>query len=1056
MEAGQPAPFGTLLRRYRRAAGFTHEELAERAGVSRRSIGDLERGAARAPRRDTVALLAEALSLGPRERTTLAAAAHAGPNAPARLPTIPSEPPFVGRAHELTLLERHLEGDGPPLLVLAGEPGIGKTRLLRAAASRAVGAGYCVLEGGCQRRGGHEPYAPLLGALQRYIRGQSPSRLRHELRGCAWLVRLLPELAEGPIPPLPGWVVPPAQERRLMVQAVQRFLTQIAGPGGVFLVLDALQWADADALEVLATLVRSAHDVSLRLIGAYRDTEVAEEGALGTTLTDLAHARLVTQRLLGPLAAQEAVQLLDEVLGDVAGASSARREHIVQRAGGVPFFVLSCAQSLRLELEGVLDAGEARVPWDVAQSARQRLATLPSEVREVLGVAALVGRVAQPRLLATVTERPEPEVLAALTAAERARLLVADAHTYRFAHDVVREVVEDDVGLVARRVLHRRIADALQAEAGDGPVEEIAFHYARSDEDRAAAEWLERAGDRAVIALAHRAALEHYKAAWQRRVAGGAEVSEGTADALADLAEKMADASASLYQYPAARDHLAQARTRTGSPLRRAVLWYKEGMTFRWEWGFGPALAAFDAAEAEGRTELGRAALPARLRAAIAQGRAEIHRLQGHRTARDAAVEEAIRLFGEGDEDAQPLEEVLRIRGATSDTGALAPLAHALVIRGAGLAERDETERGQEQCRRGLALYEAAGDVRGAAIALWYLAYLAETQGHLAAADEQCRRSLQSFEICGGQYGAVACWQLLSAVACQRGEFAQAEEYAQHGLAATEQMGNEARTASAWQNLGRVALHRGHLPRAEEYFRRQLAIGERLEVPHTIAAAWLDLGTLAYERGELCEAARWCRAARRQAHGLSDTPLEAEAVLCLARVRLLSGRWDAAVMLLEHGLRLAGIRPWSRAAVQAALLDGEIQLRQGAVVEAQAAAEEALRLSGGQGRRLDEAIAHRLLGRIAIANGDATSAEAYLRSALARQRELGANLEAARSRLALAQALVMVAAPAIPAEARTLLSDAQAQFVRSGAALDLAQAQAAAAAWGIGTAPAER
>src|SRR5437764_1952612 len=199
----------------------------------------------------------------------------------------------VGRARELALLERHLggspAGSAPPLLLLAGEPGIGKTRLLRAAAPRAVAQRWCVLEGGCQRRGGHEPYAPVLGALQRHLRRQTPAQLRMALAGCAWLVRLLPELAQGPIEPLPAWTLPPDQERRLMVAAVVRFLANVAGPAGTLLLLDDLQWAGPDALDLLTALVRAAAEVPLRVIGAYRDTEVQPQDPLAVTLADLAH-----------------------------------------------------------------------------------------------------------------------------------------------------------------------------------------------------------------------------------------------------------------------------------------------------------------------------------------------------------------------------------------------------------------------------------------------------------------------------------------------------------------------------------------------------------------------------------------------------------------------------------------------------------------------------------------------------------------------------------------------------------------------------------------------
>src|SRR5579862_4220010 len=164
MQTSPPLAFGTLLRRSRIAAGLTQEELAERAGISRRSLGDMERGVVHAPRKDTVTLLIAALALSPPDRAALEEAARRLGSAAAAVPrpAVPGAPPLVGRARELGLLERHLWGEGPPLVLLAGEPGIGKTRLLHAAIPRAVAQGVQVLEGGCQRRGGQEPYAPLL------------------------------------------------------------------------------------------------------------------------------------------------------------------------------------------------------------------------------------------------------------------------------------------------------------------------------------------------------------------------------------------------------------------------------------------------------------------------------------------------------------------------------------------------------------------------------------------------------------------------------------------------------------------------------------------------------------------------------------------------------------------------------------------------------------------------------------------------------------------------------------------------------------------------------
>src|ERR671930_223910 len=176
MAAPQALAFGELLKRYRVAAGLTQAQLAERAGLSERAISDLERGARRVPQRATLQLLAGAR----------------------------------------------------PALLMAGEPGIGKSRLLAEVAQRAPG--WTVLAGGCQRRGGQEPFAPLLGALQGYLAGRAPAQLRAVLHDCAWLVRLLPELLQVVNAPVPAWTLPPEQERRLMFAAVGRFLAHVAGP----------------------------------------------------------------------------------------------------------------------------------------------------------------------------------------------------------------------------------------------------------------------------------------------------------------------------------------------------------------------------------------------------------------------------------------------------------------------------------------------------------------------------------------------------------------------------------------------------------------------------------------------------------------------------------------------------------------------------------------------------------------------------------------------------------------------------------------------------------
>ncbi|GAC1432302.1 MAG: hypothetical protein NVSMB65_05890 [Chloroflexota bacterium] len=494
MDTGQPRGFGTVLRGHRVAAGLTQEALAERAHLSTRAISALEQGVNHAPRDDTVALLADALDLSGEARAAFAAAGRRPSLAAAVSPALPgpgvSAAPLIGREREIALVGDHLAGDGPPVLLLGGEPGIGKSRVLHEAARYAAATGWSVLQGGCQRRGGQDPYAPLVDALAQHVQGHPPARQRTLLQGCAWLVRLLPEVAAAPIDPLPGWSVSPAQERRLMFAGVARYLANSAGPAGTALLLDDVQWAGSDALDLLLVLARQAGGVPLRVVVAYRDTEVTPGGVLSAAMADLAGARLVRHHTVGPLAPSESGMLLDSLLERGHGADEMARTQVVARSGGVPFFLVSCAAGLRLG-----DGGDPNaVPWDIAQSVRQRLAALPEPARAVVEVAAVAGRVASRGLLHRVLARPEREVVAALQAACHAHVLreVGDAG-YGFAHDVIREVVEGDLGAAWRMLLHRDLARALEGLGGDAAVEAIAYHYAQTDQHAAAADMVAEA-----------------------------------------------------------------------------------------------------------------------------------------------------------------------------------------------------------------------------------------------------------------------------------------------------------------------------------------------------------------------------------------------------------------------------------------------------------------------------------------------------------------------------------------------------------------------------------
>jgi transcriptional regulator with XRE-family HTH domain/tetratricopeptide (TPR) repeat protein len=515
-----PTAFGSLLKRLRLAAGLTQETLAERAGLSVRAISDLERGINRTPHDDTLQLFVEALAPHPADQAALVAATQQPAETSFALlqgsgshsTQDGATPPFVGRLQELRALDHHLAGEGPPVLLLAGEPGIGKSRLLREAAQAAIGYGLRPLEGGCQRSG-QDPYQPLVRALSRYIWTQQHEQLRNDLRECAWLARLLPEVHSGLIEIAPSVATTPDHERRLIFDAVRRFLIHIAGPTGVLLALDDLQWAGPDALDLIATLAHDAVTIPLRIVGTYRDTEAPPGAPLSVMMDDLARDRLLTRLRLNTLTIEEAEALLRAMLRGINAEATAIDpvvRQVLRKAEGAPFFLVSWAQGLRSGSLS-LDAPDA-VPSDIAHSIHQRVDALPPVVRELLGVAAVIGRRA-PRLpllaVAREMEYRERETLDALEAAVRARLLLEDGEDgYQFAHDLVREVIGQDLSAARRAALHRHVARRLEETPSAVSAALIAYHYMRSDDQQ-----------RAFTHLLKAAALAHTTSAYREETA---------------------------------------------------------------------------------------------------------------------------------------------------------------------------------------------------------------------------------------------------------------------------------------------------------------------------------------------------------------------------------------------------------------------------------------------------------------------------------------------------------------------------------------------------------
>jgi tetratricopeptide (TPR) repeat protein len=602
-----------------------------------------------------------------------------------------------------------------------------------------------------------------------------------------------------------------------MFQAVGRFLANVTGPSGVLLVLDDLQWAGPDALDLLATLLRAPAEGPLRVVAAYRDTEVSPTDSLAGLLADLARDRLVTQLTVSPLTPSEAANLFDLLLEEDT-RPQAHMEALVQRTGGVPFFIVNCAYMVR---DGAIDPDRTSdIPWDVAQNIRQRMAALPTPARELLGMAAIIGRQAPRALLVSATTRlgwSKHGVLEGLEAACQARLLVESGpETYQFAHDLIREGLSTMLSSARRAAFHGAVAEALEQAPGDPVVEQLAYHYSRAGDLEKAIVYLERAGDRAHTMRAHAEEMTYYQELVERLQLVGRVV------ALAAASEKLGRALLAAARYDAALD-----------AFNRAVAIYHTTDDVE---GVGRVLTHIGRAHAqrgtaqEGLTllqpiipRLSQSAISAGTLATLYLALAQLFAFSGQYTAQLAAATQAADLAGTTHDDCL--------------------LAQAELSRGDALGMLHHQEDALQVMQRVVPLAEAAGDLLTLSEALNNLAQAYENRGEFDKSMPSMDRALQVAEQLGDpvQLALVTCNRGQSAFYV--GEWSQAHSYHERAVMMMSHLDRSLISAYPLGGLGVLLLSEGQREVGTSYLQELASTGERSN----------DRGLLRYARCALAE-----------------------------------------------------------------------------------------------------------------------------------------------------------------------------------------------------------
>ncbi|MEU9356827.1 AAA family ATPase [Streptomyces sp. NPDC048301] len=366
-------------------------------------------------------------------------------------------PVFVGRTGELAVLTdtlaRAAAGE-PQAVLLGGEAGVGKTRLVEEFTATATLRDAVVAVGGCVEIGAEGlPYAPFASAL-RALRRSLPEELGEALAGQEGeLARLLPELGEADTAP------DDEHGTARLFELAARLLERISADRSVVLVLEDLHWADASTRHLLAYLFRTLHSGRLVVIATYRADDVHRRHPLRPLLAEMDRLRTVRRIELDRFSHAEVARQLTGILATVPDAALV--DDIFERSDGNAFFVEELARSVEC------CGGDSSVLSDSLRDLLLvRVEALPEDAQRAARIIAEGGSTVEHRLLAAVSGLSDDDLDEALRAAVGANLLLPapDTDGYRFRHSLVREAVSDDLLPGERTRLNRRYAEALESD----------------------------------------------------------------------------------------------------------------------------------------------------------------------------------------------------------------------------------------------------------------------------------------------------------------------------------------------------------------------------------------------------------------------------------------------------------------------------------------------------------------------------------------------------------------------------------------------------------------
>lgn len=850
-------------------------------------------------------------------------------------------PRFVGREEEILWLQERLEearrGRGD-LVFLAGEAGIGKSRLLAELTMRAQQGEVRILDGKCSLFEAALPYAPFIEAFRGLLHARTPSQIVALLGPYApEVIKLLPELAQllpgvQPNPPLA-----PAAEKSRLFESLYQVLHQIAAEAPLILALEDIHWADPASLDFLHFLARRLRRDRWLILATYRPEELPNSDSLVRLRQELSRERLVQELTVKPLRPQETGELLSEVLGVSAPIAETVIARIFQYGEGNPFFteeilraIVDSADAPIVRLDPALISNVV-IPATIRETILDRLNHMTPEARGIVAAAAVLGTTFDLETLQDLSglrgeafTHPFMNLLSAqVVRTDRTPL------RYGFRHHLIREVVVQSLAPDLQRTLHRRVGELLEGRTPPTAPQLLAYHFKQAgDRDRTLRYALAAASDASAVD-AHAEAAQYFTLALEvhptrpttAKLAlvedlGDALLHAGQLDqALATFTTMLQDAETLGLRLETARAYRKIGQAQNERAVGAGFPAWEKGLAILSEIDdpseeatirFRASCAAGDTGQYERGIAEGRAAVEAATRAADPStlGRAYTAlgfnlALKGLRHEAHACREKALQLAQEANDlegEVRALNNIGWIAGQDADFG-----------------------RARNVLERACALVERLGRVvtMNLSIPIISLAELSLLEGRWDDAETLSMSLTTQF---AGDYAnptTVGAALNLGIVYLLRGRFDEAEALLQQARTAPERASDAFLLLSIDNALARLAIRQGKVGAAKSMLEGALALSESTgfeEAPK--AETLLLLSEVCVELGNVTEAETW---ADRGAQAATSFRYLAPAVFRIrGRVAAQAGRLDEAVAHYHSGLDVLGAasQPYEEALIR--------------------------------------------------------------------------------------------------------------------------------------------